>query len=199
MNTLETSMDAVLTEERFLIRSGATVEEYMDFENNTEERHEFHNGDILTMPGVHHRHAIIVANLLIFLGSQLRGRGRIYSEMLKLNIPAFKRIVYPDVMITLGDEEFVENDSMRLVNPTVVIEVLSESTARYDKTDKFEYYRSLPSVQEIVFVAQHRRSVELYRRQNGGWMLFDITDETDPATLHLLSVEASITLDDLYA
>jgi Uma2 family endonuclease len=128
---------------------------------------------------------------------QLRGRGRIYSEMLKLNIPAYKKIVYPDVMITLGEEEFVEDDSMRLANPIVVIEVLPKSTAKYDKTDKFEYYRSIASVQEIVFITQNERFVELYRRQNGGWMMLDIADAH--ATLHLESVQASISLNDLYA
>ncbi len=187
----------ILTEERRVVRSGATVEEYMEFENTTEERHEFHNGDIITMPGVHHKHAIIVANLVGFFFPQLRGRGRIYSEMLKLNIPAYKKIVYPDVMITLGEEEFVNNDSMRLQNPIVVIEVLSKGTAKYDQTEKFEYYRSLPSVQEIVFIRQHERFVTLYRRQNGGWMMLDMTDSD--AVLHLESVQATISLDDLYA
>lgn len=89
------SMDALLEEERRIVRSGATVEEYMEFENTTEERHEFHNGDIITMPGVHHKHALIVANLLGLLFPQLRGRGRIYSEMLKLNIPAYKKNCLP--------------------------------------------------------------------------------------------------------
>lgn len=188
---------SITTEERRIVRSGATVEEYMEFENTTEERHEFHNGDIIIMPRVHHKHAIIVANLMFFLGGQIRGRGRIYSEMLKLSIPAYKKIVYPDVMITLGEEEFVEDDSMTLQNPIVVIEVLSKSTAKYDRTDKFEYYRSIPSVQEIVFITQNERFVELYRRQNGGWMMFDIADSG--AVLHLESVQASVSLDDLYA
>lgn len=197
MNTLNNDITPLLTDEHRVVRSGATVKEYMEFENTTEERHEFHNGDIIIMPGVHHKHAIIVANLMGILFPQLRGRGRIYSEMLKLNIPAYKKIVYPDVMITLGEEEFVENDSMRLQNPIVVIEVLSKSTAKYDRTDKFEYYRSILSVQEIVFITQNERFVELYRRQNGGWMMFDIADSG--AALHLESVQASIFLDDLYA
>jgi Uma2 family endonuclease len=117
--------------------------------------------------------------------------------MLKLSIPSYKKIVYPDVMIILGDEEFMDNDSMRLANPVVVIEVLSKSTAKYDRTDKFEYYRSIPSVQEIVFITQNERFVELYRRQNGGWMILDIADAN--TILHLESVQASISLDDLYA
>jgi len=188
---------SIAAEERRIVRSGATVEEYMEFENTTEERHEFHNGDIIIMPGVQHKHAIIVANLMGILFPQLRGRGRIYSEMLKLSIPAYKKIIYPDVMITQGEEEFVENDSMRLQNPIVVIEVLSKGTAKYDRTDKFEYYRSIPSVQEIVFITQNERFVELYRRQNGGWMMFDIADSG--AVLHLESVQASVSLDDIYA
>ncbi len=192
---------SILTEERRhehrIVRSGATEEEYMEFENTTEERHEFHNGDIITMPGVHHKHAIIVANLIGLLFPQLRGRGRIYSEMLKLSIPSYKKIVYPDVMITLGEEEFVNDDSMRLQNPTVVMEVLSKSTAKYDQTDKFEYYRSLPSVQEIVFIGQNERFVEIYRRQRNGWLIQETSDMDGILTLD--SVQVSVSLDDVYA
>lgn len=194
---MNTNTEAILAEEFRIVRTGTTVEEYMEFESSSEERHEFHNGDIIAMPGVHHNHAIIVANLLILLGPQLRGRGRIYSEMLKLNIPAYEKIVYPDVMITLGEEEFVNSDSMRLTNPVVIIEVLSPSTARYDKSDKFEYYRSLPSVQEIVFVAQDEHYVEIYSRQSNGWLIQDISGTE--GVLSLGSVQVSLTLDDLYA
>jgi Uma2 family endonuclease len=187
----------ILTEERRIVRSGATVEEYMTFENTTEERHEFHNGDIIILPSHSAGKSLIITNIIVGLGLHLCRQGHIYASMLKLSIPSYKKIVYPDVMITLGEEVFVEDDSMRLQNPVVVIEVLSKSTAKYDRTDKFEYYSSIPSVQEIVFITQNERFVELYRRQNGGWMMFDIADSG--AVLHLESVQASLSLDDLYA
>ena len=187
----------ILTEERRVVRSGVGVEEYMEFENTTEERHEFHNGDIISLPSYNAGTSLIITNIVVGFGKQVRGCGNIYAAMLKLNIPAYKKIVYPDVMITLGAEEFVNNDSMSLQNPIVVIEVLSKGTAKYDQTDKFEYYRSLPSVQEIVFIRQNECFVTLYRRQNGGWMMLDMTDSD--AVLHLESVQATISLDDPYA
>lgn len=64
---------------------------------------------------------------------------------------------------------------MRFVNPTVIIEILSKSTERYDRTDEFEYYRSLPSVQEILFIWQNEQFIEIYRRQSNGWLIQDIS------------------------
>lgn len=84
---------------------------------------------------------------------------------------------------------------MRFVNPTVIIEILSKSTERYDRTDEFEYYRSLPSVQEILFIWQNEQFIEIYRRQSNGWLIQDISGTE--GVLSLGSVQVPLTLDDL--
>jgi Uma2 family endonuclease len=188
------ALSAILHNEAVIVRTGATVEEYMAFESASEEPHEFHNGDIIKMPGVHRTHAVLVTNLIGLLYGQLRKRGRIYSEMLKLDIPAYHCIVYPDVMITLGEEEFVNDDMMRLRNPVVVMEVLSRSTEHYDRSAKLDYDRSVSSVREIVFIAQDRVLVELYRNNEDHWSLYEFREGVVP----LESVQASISLQDLY-
>jgi Uma2 family endonuclease len=179
-----------------LVRSGATVAEYMAFEDTTETRHEFHDGDIITMPGASPFHENLIAELISILRAQLHKPAfTIYGSGLKIAVPTYNRILYPDLSIVRGEPVFESDGGYRLVNPTLVIEVLSPSTAEFDLTEKFEYYRSIASLQEIVYFEAERPFAQLFRKNAAGrWEVIDI----EGGVVELASVQASISLADLY-
>jgi Uma2 family endonuclease len=186
----------ILTEERRVVRSGATVEEYMEFENTTEERHEFHNGEIIAMPGASPFHENLIIEIALVLRSQLQKPDyTMYSSGLKVAVPTYNRVLYPDISIVRGEPEFIQNKGYQLTNPTVIIEILSPSTAAYDLSDKFEYYRSIPSLEEIVFFEQRSPSVRLFRlNAQARWEIVDIEN----GIVEFASVQAKISLTEIY-
>ena len=200
METLTNSINAVrantfLAEERRVVRSGATVAEYLAFENASEERHEFHNGDIIAMPGNTGHHEEINAEIIAVLLTQVRGRAKVFSSNLKTMIPTYNRYVYPDITIVRGEPEFADPTRTELLNPTVIIEVLSPNTAEHDLTDKFEYYRSIPSLEEVAFFAQDRIHAELFRKNaQGRWELVEIEN----GIVEFASVQAAVSLTEIY-
>nr|MCU0427334.1 Uma2 family endonuclease [Candidatus Kapabacteria bacterium] len=171
---METHEQDVLTQEYRVIRTGATVEEYFAFEDKSEFRHEFHNGDIVAMPGNTGYHEELNAELIAALLGQLRKRAKVYGSNLKTMIPTYNRYVYPDITVVSGEPEFADAKRTQLLNPTVIIEILSGGTEDYDRSDKFEYYRSIPSLQEVAFFAQDRAHAELFRKNaNGRWEIIE--------------------------
>ncbi len=194
-----TSTEAVLdTERRYeprIVRTGATREEYLAFENASEDRHEFYNGDIIAMPGNTGYHEELNAEIIAVLLAQLRGRAKVFASNLKTMIPTYNRYVYPDVTIVRGEAEYNDAGKRELLNPTVIIEVLSPSTEQHDLTDKFEYYRSIPSLEEVAFFAQDRIDAILYRKTSQGqWELVEIEN----GRVELASVQAHISLAEIY-
>ncbi len=191
-----TSIDVLLEEERRIVRTGATVEEYLAFENASEDRHEFHNGDIIAMPGNTSYHERLIFKILRNLGNQLDDDAyMIFPSNLKVMIPSYNRYVYPDITIVRGEGEFQDHEQRELLNPAVIIEILSPSTAQHDLTDKFEYYRSIPSLEEVTFFAQDRIDAILHRKTNQGqWELVEIEN----GRVELASVQAHISLAEIY-
>jgi Uma2 family endonuclease len=159
-----------------------TVEEYLGFERASEERHEFIDGQIYAMAGESLAHSVINVNLIITLGLQLRGKPcQALSPNMKVRSgPFFKEqktakglFSYADVTVVCGQPQFHDQQQDVLLNPTVVIEVLSPSTEHLDRSEKFLRYRThLDSLQHYVLVAQDFPLVEVYTRQPGaGWLL----------------------------
>jgi Uma2 family endonuclease len=185
-----------IAEQRLVIRTSATVEEYLAFENASEERHEFHDGDIIAMPGNTSYHERLIFKILRSLGNQLDDDAyMIFPSNLKVIIPAYNRYVYPDITIVRGAGEFQDHEQRELLNPTVIIEVLSDSTANYDRSDKFEYYCTLSSLEEIAFFAQDRIHAELFRKNaQGRWELIEIEN----STVKFASVQATVSLAEIY-
>jgi Uma2 family endonuclease len=186
----------MLTEERRVVRSGATVEEYLAFENVSEERHEFHNGDIIIMPGNTSSHERLVYKILRALGNQLPDEEyAVFPSNLKIMIPAYSCFVYPDITIVRGADEYSDTEQRELLNPTAIIEILSPSTAEYDRSQKFEYYRSIASLEEVAFFAQDRINAELFRKNaQGRWEIVEIEN----GIVEFASVQASISLAEIY-
>ncbi len=190
------SINELLEEERRVVRSGVSVEEYMEFENASEERHEFHNGDIITMPGASPFHENLIVRLFLALGKYLAEPDyTMYSSGLKVAVPTYKRVLYPDISIVRGEPNFINDKGYQLTNPTVIIEILSPSTAAYDLSDKFEYYRSLPSLKEIAFFEQKSPSVRLFRlNAHGRWEIIEIEN----GIVEFASVQVTISLAEIY-
>jgi Uma2 family endonuclease len=186
----------ILTEEHRVVRSGVGVEEYLAFENASEERHEFHNGDIIAMPGNTGYHEHLMFKIMLALGKHIAAPEYwIFGSNLKTMIPTYNRYVYPDVTIVRGEAAYNDAGKRELLNPTVVIEVLSPSTADFDLTRKFEYYRSIPSLEEIAYFEPERAFAQLFRKNaQGRWEIVEIEN----GIVEFASVQARISLTEIY-
>lgn len=193
---METHEHSLLTEEHTVVRTGTSVAEYLAFENASEERHEFHNGEIIIVPGNTSYHERLVFKILRAFGNQLPDSDySVFSSNLKTMIPTYNRFVYPDITIVRGQDKYRDEGKRELLNPTVIIEILSPSTAKYDVTDKFEYYRSIPSLEEIAFFEAERPFGQLFRKNiEGRWN--EIISEDGVFTF--TSLQASISLAEIY-
>lgn len=175
-----------------------TPAEYLAFERGQPQKHEYWNGQLYLMAGANARHNLVTANVVITLGIQLKGRScSVYPSDMRVLIPATGLYTYPDALIVCGKALFEDADEDTLLNPAVIVEVLSKSTEQYDRGNKFRNYRSIPSLQEYLLVAQDERRVEHYIRQNDDqWLL---TESDDPAGQLLLpTVDCTLAMADLY-
>src|ERR1700722_5245267 len=146
-----------------------TVDEYLARERVSETKHELLNGVVVAMAGASPRHALITSNITVALGNALRSRPcLVLSSDQRVAVEATALCTYPDVTVVCERPRFDTKDAHTLLNPLVIVEVLSDSTEAYDRGAKFAHYRSVPSLAEYVLVAQSERKVEHYRRLEGG-------------------------------
>ena len=170
-------------------------EEYLGIERNSEIKHEYFDGEIFAMSGASEAHNLIVANTLFSLMSQLRKRPcRVYPSDMRLKIERTTLYTYPDVMIVCGERKFGDKEKDMLLNPDVIIEVLSDSTETYDQ---FGNYRQIASLKEYVLISQHDRKIEKFMKTADRRWVLDETDEHDPEII-LESVGCTLTLDEVY-
>ena len=171
-----------------------SVEDYLAGEPEAQVRHEYVNGQVYAMAGATLRHNTISLNLALSLKSQLRGRPCTpYMSDVKVQVRtlASESYYYPDVVVSCDPRD---TNPQYLEYPSTVIEVLSESTERIDRHEKFLAYTSLDSVQEYLLVAQDRRFVTVCRRESG-WQPEVFTEEEDTI---VLSCGATLTLAEIY-
>ena len=172
--------------------------EYFALEDKSETKHEFHDGKILAMSGGTLNHARIIRNWLNALRPRLAGKNcEEFPGDLKISIPAVRSHVYPDISIVCGPLETYGDRKDAIQNPTVVIEVLSDSTEAYDRGDKFIKYQSLPSLKEYVLTSQKDSSVEIYNLSDEGLIVYQRFHHAE-STIELKSVGITIPLRDLY-
>ena len=142
-----------------------TLAEYLAFENGVREKHEYWNGEICAMAGGTRNHAMIAANVLIRLGTQLHGRPcAAYGSDQRIHIAAADVLTYPDVVVSCPPHASSASDPYSLLDATVIVEVLSRSTAQYDHGAKFQAYELLPSLRHYVLTEQDRAEVEVWSR-----------------------------------
>lgn len=150
-----------------------TIPEYLDLERGSEAKHEYWNGEIYAMAGASPNHTLIAANIIISLGSQLKGKPcRVHTGDLRVKVNATGLYTYPDVVIICGQPRYEDRQKDTLLNPTVIVEVLSKSTEAYDRGVKFGHYRTLDSLTDYLLVSQDSASVEHRVRLPGDqWLL----------------------------
>jgi Uma2 family endonuclease len=172
--------------------------EYLRQERLAEFRSEYHRGQIFAMSGTSRNHNRIVTNLSTSLDLQLRERPcNVYANELRVSVRGGDHYVYPDLVVTCGQEQFEDDQFDTLSNPLVIIEVLSPSTEAYDRGKKFLLYQAIPSLREYVLVSQASRGVEVYRRQPDGPWLYE-SWPASPHPLVLQSIDCTLTLDEVY-
>ena len=175
------------------IRRHFSVQEYLELERKSlDQKNEYVNGEIFAMTGASRRHNLIAASVIRELGNRLKGRPcEVYpSDMrVQVNWRHLRRFFYPDVTVVCGEPRFADEHVDTLLNPTVIIEVLSASTENYDRGEKFASYRRLPSLQVYALISQDRVSVECYERAGDMWTFRELTDLDDSLALKAIDVE----------
>ena len=175
-----------------------TPEEYLELERKAEYKSEYHNGEIFAMSGVTIRHDLVVTQLHLLVAMHLRGKkGRWHTADMRLLVKPSGLYTYPDLSATCEEPQYADARFDTLLNPTLVVEVLSPSTEDYDRGRKAKLYRDLPSLKELLLVAQDPYDVELYRRQGDrNWILFHAGGPD--ASIELVSIGYTLQLDELY-
>jgi len=175
-----------------------TPEEYLRLERAAETKSEYLHGEMISMPGSSYGHNVIVMNILLALGNQLSDRAaQIYPPDIRVKVSPTGLYTYPDVAVVCGDSRFEDQHVDTLINPTLIIEVLSESTESYDRGRKFSHYRTVESLREYVLVAQSECRIEQYIRQSDGKWLY--TESADPnASIELTSIACRLPLTRVY-
>jgi Uma2 family endonuclease len=171
--------------------------EYLSFEASSNVKHEYVGGQIYAVAGGTPEHAALAAAFLGQLYSQLRtGRCRAYDADLRVRVRAADVLTYPDVTIVCGPVERDADDPLSAVNPSLLVEVLSDSTERYDRGAKFEHYKKLPSLRQYVLVSHVERRVDVWTRDEDGAWSAEMARDGESAQLS--SVGARIDVRELY-
>ena len=173
-------------------------EDYLALERRAEWKSEYFDGEMIAMPRVNEAHCLIVVNTASELGRQLKKRPcKAYANDMRVKVSPTGLFTYPDVIVVCGQAQFDDSQRDTLLNPTLIVEVLSDSTEAYDRGRKFEHYRKLESLMEYVLIAQHRPHVESYRRQpDQRWVLTE-SDGLE-SSLRLDAIDCELALAEIY-
>ncbi len=175
-----------------------TVETYLAFERTSEERHEYFAGEIFAMAGASRIHNLVVMNTSASLHAQLRQKScTVYPSDMRLKISVTGLYTYPDISVVCGQPQLEDSHQDTLLNPMLLIEVLSPSSENYDRGKKFQHYRTLDSLQEYLLISQDSPRIEHYRRQEKDqWLLSETTRLED--SIALPSIGCQLLLADVY-
>lgn len=174
-------------------------EEYLALERKAEFKSEYVDGVIYAMAGGSRSHHLLAGNMLTALNIELRHTScEVYGSDLKVHAPASGKFFYPDVTVGCGKLEFLDDKKDALLNPVLLIEVLSESTSAYDRGKKFQYYQEIESFREYLLVSQDEPIIERFVRQPGRDWLYTKFEGLD-AAIELQTVGCRLELKDIYA
>lgn len=176
-----------------------TPEEYLAIEREAAYKSEYWNGQMLAMAGASRAHNRIVTNLVAKLDNQLETRPcNVYSSDMRVQAPEAITYSYPDVVVTCGEELFADKSFDVLLNPIVIIEVLSKSTEAYDRGRKFKHYQQIPSLAAYLLVSQVYYHVEMYVKQTDNlWLYSSASDQEEMITL--AAINCKLSLQQIYA
>lgn len=175
-----------------------SANEYLSVERESEIRHEYVNGEVYEMAGANKRHNLISANIIRLIGNQILDRScSVYGSDMRIKIQSAEKYTYPDVVALCGPEEFEDAAEDNLLNPAVIIEVLSKTTEAYDRGAKFAYYQAIESLREYILVTQEPFRVEQFvRKDSNTWTYFEFSSADDVVKLD--SIGCELTLRDIY-
>jgi Uma2 family endonuclease len=173
-------------------------DDYLSIERASPTKNEYYKGEMFAMAGAGNNHNIITANIIGEIHRHLRGKGcTIYPSDMRLHIPENSLYTYPDAMVVCGPKQFKDEKKDTLLNPALIIEVLSPTTEGYDRGEKFRLYRSIPGLQEYLMIDSQRYTAEKYQRnEEGHWVLTDAQDIN--SSLHLSSIGLDLLLQEVY-
>lgn len=173
-------------------------EDYLMFERTSEAKHEYIAGNIYAMSGGSARHNRIAGSTYASLYAQLRRRDcTVYLSDMRVKAVQIELYTYPDITIVCGNEQFEDAKEDTLVNPTIIIEVLSPSTEKYDRGKKFQHYRTILSLREYILIAQDSYHIERFLRQSDNtWVLSEATDPM--GSIELTTIQAVLNVEEIY-
>jgi Uma2 family endonuclease len=179
-------------------RAIITPEEYLTIERKANERGEYFEGEIFVMAGASKEHNLIVGNAFAELHAQLKKRPcQVYANDMRVKVSTSGLYTYPDIIVSCGKEQFDDKYKDTLLNPTLIIEVLSNSTEAYDRGEKFKQYRQLESLMEYVLINQDKYLIEHYIRLPDNRWLFSGTDDLQDI-VQLSTINCHLTLHEVY-
>lgn len=175
-----------------------TPQEYLALERTAQGKHEYLGGEIFAMGGASERHNLIVSNVIASLNVQLRAKPcKVYPSDMRVKVSPTGLYTYPDVVALCSQARFDDEQQDTLLNPDILIEVLSKSTEAYDRGEKSAHYRKIDSVKEYVLVSQDQRRLEHYVRQpNNHWLLSEVSQTNE--SLYLAAIGCTLSISDVY-
>lgn len=179
------------------IQTQLTPEEYLTWERKAITKSEYVGGKIVAMSGASYRHTLITMNISGELYIQLKGHScTVHTNDMRVKATSTNSYFYPDVVVVCDKPQFEDNTFDTLLNPIVIIEVLSPSTETYDRVDKFAHYQQLESLQEYILVSQDEVHIEHYIREKTLWKPTEFRSLDN--ILSLTSIECKLPLQDIY-
>ncbi|MEZ4528368.1 MAG: Uma2 family endonuclease [Desulfobacterales bacterium] len=175
-----------------------TPDEYLFMEREAEFKSEYYDGEIFAMAGASRRHNLICGNVFAAIHAQFKNRScEAYTGDMRVRVSETGLYTYPDVLALCEPPRFDDEEKDTLLNPSLIVEVLSKSTESYDRGEKFAHYRTISSLKEYVLISQDRMQIEHYLRQsNNRWMLSEFSHTED--TVELPSAGCSLKLSEVY-
>lgn len=174
-----------------------TLEEYLEFERTSDGRHEYLDGEVFAMVGASLKHNSITFRAAHGLYEEINEGCNVYQSDLRVKVSETGLYTYPDIVVICGEPQLSDDVQDTLLNPTLIIEVLSPSTEAYDRGKKFKHYMTVESLQEYVLISQEAPRIERYLRQTGYQWLYTAVDGLD-SVLQLPSIGCTLALTDVY-
>ena len=175
-----------------------SIEAYLEMENAAVEKSEYYKGEIFAMSGAKVPRNTIAGNLFIAIGQKLKGKKcKPYNSDQRIHIPSNTLFTYPDISIICGEIITLNNDDYNVLNPTVIIEVLSKSTKNYDRGEKFKLYRDIATLKEYMLVDSESIHIEVFRlNEKGHWELEEYNSLND--AIIIKAIDEIVTLSEIY-
>lgn len=175
-----------------------SIEEYLEMENASIEKHEYYKGEIFAMSGAKVPHNVISENLFVALSNKLKGKKyKPYNSDQRIHIQSNTLFTYPDISIIYGEIITLNDDEYNVLNPSVIIEVLSKSKKNYDRGEKFKLYRNIPALKEYILADSESIHVEIFRlNKNKHWELEEYNSIED--TVYIKVIDERISSSEIY-